>query len=267
LSIASRRFSRRKPAANIEGEFGASRHHGPNKLPHKASLPILFILTAALVAKLAEEQLIDRLQSGTSDWSRTAGSRFRAGDPPVSVDGCCRLAQHACWPQDAIFRAGHESRRPLAFTSRKVIEQLGDLRRKFGGPAKESSPTAATAMAAIWRKSDCRGAPGRLHPVEPEIISTKGVALSGSAGRRAMNLRPMYYGRGSRRGPTAAEQAQQLDRTPQQPLWRARSAANAGFVATPRLAGSFAVRRVQMGRGRSACDEIAGHNSKMRSSI
>ena len=138
---------------DIEGEFGAVGIMA-DKL-RQGEPADLVILTAALVAKLAEEQLIDPASIRNVGLVETALA-VRAGDPPVSVTDAAAL-RSTLLAADAIFVPDTKSSTAGIHVA-KVIEQLGisgevaDRLRTF--------PNGATAMRHL-AESDARARSSR----------------------------------------------------------------------------------------------------------
>ncbi|GEC53031.1 ABC-type molybdate transport system substrate-binding protein [Bradyrhizobium japonicum] len=153
----------------IAGDFGAV---GAMADRLRAGVPTdIVILTAALIAKLADEGLV--LRSSITDIGRVETAlAVRAGDPLVSADDAASL-RAALLAADAIFvpdtkasTAGIHVAKLLAQID--VADVIADRLRVF--------PNGATAMRYLAESNDRR-------PIgctqSTEIISTKGVVLSG----------------------------------------------------------------------------------------
>jgi molybdate transport system substrate-binding protein len=155
---------------DIAGEFGAVGVMA-DKL-RRGTPADLVILTAALVAKLAEEKLVVTTSMADVGLVETALA-FRTGDPLVAVRDAADLRE-ALLASDAIYV-------PDTKTSTAGIHVANVLDRL--GIADEIAsrlrifPNGATAMREL-AVSEAR------HPIgctqSTEIISTKGVTLSGS---------------------------------------------------------------------------------------
>jgi molybdate transport system substrate-binding protein len=205
---------------DIEGEFGAVGTMA-DKLRKGAPADVI-ILTAALVAKLAEEQLIDSASIRNIGLVETALA-VRAGDPPVSAKDVAAL-RGALLAADAIFVPDIKSSTAGIHVAR-VLTQLG-IADEVAGRLR-IFPNGATAMRHL-AESDARGPIGCTQSTE--IISTEGVTLSGSL-PPGCELATMYAGAVTARA-AAAEQAQRLIEL----LTTAGASEirrHAGFVATP----------------------------------
>jgi molybdate transport system substrate-binding protein len=155
---------------DIAGEFGAVGAMA-DKL-RKGTPADIIILTAALLARLAEEKLVVAASSADVGLVETALA-VRASDPKVTAPDKARL-RDALLASDAIFV-------PDTITSTagihvaKVLAQLG-IAEAVAARLK-IFPNGATAMREM-AASDAR------HPIgctqSTEIISTEGVVLSGS---------------------------------------------------------------------------------------
>ena len=147
----------------------------------------------------------------------------RAGDPPVSATDAAAL-RSTLLAADAIFVPDTKSSTAGIHVA-KVIEQLG-ISGEVAGRLR-TFPNDATAMRHL-AESDARAPVGCTQSTE--IISTKGVVLSGSL-PPGYQLATMYTAAVTARA-TAAEQAQQLIEL----LTTAGASEirrHAGFVATP----------------------------------
>jgi molybdate transport system substrate-binding protein len=155
---------------NIEGEFGAVGAMA-DKLRNGAAADII-ILTAAIVAKLADENLV--VPSSMSDVGLVETAlAVRANDPKVTVTDAASL-RAALLAADAIFVP--DTRVSTAgIHVAKVLQQLG-IADEVGTRLK-IHPNGATAMRHL-AETDA------LRPIgctqSTEIISTQGVKLSGS---------------------------------------------------------------------------------------
>ena len=155
---------------DIEGEFGAVGAMA-DKLRLGASADIL-ILTAALIAKLAGENLV--VGASISDIGLVATAMaVRAGDPAITVNDAASL-RDAFLAADAIFVPDTKTSTAGIHVA-KVLRQLG-LADEVSARL-QIFPNGATAMRQL-SLSDA------LRPVgctqSTEIISTEGVVLSGS---------------------------------------------------------------------------------------
>ncbi|KRQ94817.1 molybdate ABC transporter substrate-binding protein [Bradyrhizobium jicamae] len=155
---------------DIAGEFGAVGLMA-DKLRKGASADIV-ILTAALLARLAEEKLVVAASIADVGLVETALA-VRAGDPPVTVRDAVGLRE-AILASDAVFVPDTKASTAGIHVA-NVLQQLGisdqaaDRLRIF--------PNGATAMREL-AASDARRPIGCTQSTE--IISTKGVTLSGS---------------------------------------------------------------------------------------
>ena len=155
---------------DIAGEFGAVGLMA-DKLRKGAPADII-ILTAALLAKLAEEKLIVAASIANVGLVETALA-VRIGDPRVTVRDAAGLRE-ALLASDAIFVPDTKASTAGIHVA-DVLQQLGisdqvaDRLRIF--------PNGATAMREL-------AASGARRPIgctqSTEIISTKGVTMSGS---------------------------------------------------------------------------------------
>lgn len=154
----------------IGGDFGAVGAMA-DKLRAGVATDIV-ILTAALVAKLADEGLV--LRGSITDIGRVETAlAIRAGDPLASAEDAASL-RAVLLPTDAIF-VPDTGASTAGIHVAKVLTQLGiadvvaDRLRVF--------PNGATAMRHLAESRDRR-------PIgctqSTEIISTKGVVLSGA---------------------------------------------------------------------------------------
>jgi molybdate transport system substrate-binding protein len=155
---------------DIKGEFGAVGAMA-DKLRKGAAADIV-ILTAAIVAALAEEKLVERASIADIGLVETAVA-LRAGDPLVAVSDATSL-RNALLAADAIFVPDTKAS-TAGIHIAKVLGQLGvadavTARLKI-------YPNGATAMRHL-------AASDALRPIgctqSTEIISTEGVMLSGS---------------------------------------------------------------------------------------
>jgi molybdate transport system substrate-binding protein len=154
----------------IEGEFGAV---GAMADKLRKGMPAdMVILTAKIIADLAKENLIAGASISDIGLVETAIA-VRAGDPPVSVNdvGSLRAALLAA---DAIFVPDTKASTAGIHVA-KILQQLGiadDVAARL-----KIFPNGATAMRHL-AESDA------VRPIgctqSTEIISTKGVVLSGS---------------------------------------------------------------------------------------
>jgi molybdate transport system substrate-binding protein len=154
---------------DILGEFGAVGAMA-NKLRQGTPADIV-ILTAAIVATLAEEKLV--VASSITDVGQVETAlAVRAGDPPVTVRDAaglreCLLASDAIFVPDTVAStAGIHIAKVLAQLG--IADEVATRLRIF--------PNGATAMREM-ATSDARRPIGCTQSTE--IISTRGVMLSG----------------------------------------------------------------------------------------
>ena len=155
---------------NIEGEFGAV---GAMAEKLRKGMPAdIVILTAAIVAALAEEKLVERASITDIGLVETAVA-VRAGDPLVAVNDAPGL-RNALLAADAIFVPDTKASTAGIHVA-KVLGQLG-IADAVAARLK-IYPNGATAMRHL-------AASDALKPIgctqSTEIISTDGVMLSGS---------------------------------------------------------------------------------------
>jgi molybdate transport system substrate-binding protein len=154
---------------DIKGEFGAVGAMA-DKLRQGTPTDIV-ILTAAIVAKLAEEKLVTASSIADVGLVETAIA-VRAGDPPVTANDAaglreCLLASDAIYvPDTKASTAGIHVAKVLAQLG--IADEVAARLRIF--------PNGATAMREM-AASDARRPIGCTQSTE--IISTKGVMLSG----------------------------------------------------------------------------------------
>ena len=155
---------------DIEGEFGAVGAMA-DKL-RKATPADIVILTAAIMAALAEEKLVERTSMADIGLVETAVA-VRAGDPMVAVNDATGL-RHALLAADAIFVPDTKASTAGIHVA-KVLGQLG-IADEVAARLK-IYPNGATAMRHL-------AASKAVRPIgctqSTEIISTEGVMLSGS---------------------------------------------------------------------------------------
>jgi molybdate transport system substrate-binding protein len=166
---------------DVAGEFGAV---GAMADRLRQGQPTdLVILTAALVAKLADEQLVTASSIADVGLVETALA-VRAGDPKVTAKDADDL-RRVLLASDAIFVPD-----TIASTAGihvgKVLEQLG-IATDVAGRLR-IYPNGATAMRHL-ASSDARRPIGCTQSTE--IISTEGVVLSGAL-PRGCDLATMY---------------------------------------------------------------------------
>ena len=164
---------------DIGGEFGAVGAMA-DKL-RKGTPADIVILTAALVAKLADEKLVDAASIADVGLVETALA-VRAGDPPVDVGDAADLRE-ALLASDAIFVPEPRPRRP-EFMSQRCWQQFG-IADEVAARLR-IYPNGATAMREL-AASEARRPIGCTQSTE--IISTKGVGCRGRC-RRDANSRP-----------------------------------------------------------------------------
>jgi molybdate transport system substrate-binding protein len=161
---------REQTGLDISGEFGAVGAMA-GKLRDGTPTDIV-ILTAALIAELARENLV--ASASISDIGRVETAiAVRAGDPLVSVDDAAGLRE-VLLAADAIFVPDTKASTAGIHVA-KVLQQLGiadDVAARL-----RIYPNGATAMRHLAETNATR-------PVgctqSTEIINTKGVTLSGS---------------------------------------------------------------------------------------
>jgi molybdate transport system substrate-binding protein len=155
---------------DIEGEFGAVGAMA-DKLRSGTPADIV-VLTAALIAKLAQENLIVSASISDIGLVETAIA-VRAGDPKVTV-GDADALRAAFLAADAIFVPDTKASTAGIHVA-KVLQQLG-IADEVAARLR-IFPNGATAMRHLAETDAAR-------PVgctqSTEIISTKGVVLSGS---------------------------------------------------------------------------------------
>jgi molybdate transport system substrate-binding protein len=155
---------------DIEGEFGAVGAMA-DKLRKGTPVDIV-ILTAAIVAALAEEKLVERASITDIGLVETSVA-VRAGDPPVAVNDATGL-RNALLAADAIFVPDTKASTAGIHVA-KVLRQLGIA--DAVAARLRIFPNGATAMRHLATSDAVR-------PIgctqSTEIISTKGVMLSGS---------------------------------------------------------------------------------------
>jgi molybdate transport system substrate-binding protein len=155
---------------DIAGEFGAVGVMA-DKLRNGTPADIV-ILTAALVAKLAEEKLVIAKSMADVGLVETALA-VRTGDPQASVRHAADLRE-VLMASDAIFVPDTKASTAGIHVA-NVLRQLG-IADKVAARLK-IFPNGATAMREL-------AASGARRPIgctqSTEIISTKGVTLSGS---------------------------------------------------------------------------------------
>jgi molybdate transport system substrate-binding protein len=183
---------------DVGGEFGAVGAMA-DKLRNGTPTDIV-ILTAAIVAKLAEENLVVPATIRDIGLVETALA-VRAGDPKISVTDATGLRE-AFLASDAIFVPDMKVSTAGIHVA-KILGQLG-IAEKIADRLK-IFPNGTTAMQHL-ALSDAR------HPIgctqSTEIISTNGVVLSGSL-PPGCELATIYTAAVTTHA-TAAQQAQQM---------------------------------------------------------
>jgi molybdate transport system substrate-binding protein len=159
-----------KTGLDIGGEFGAVGAMA-DKLRGGTPTDIV-ILTAALVATLAEEKLVVRASIADVGIVETALA-VRAGDPPVTAKDAASLRE-ALLASDVIFVPDTRASTAGIHVA-KVLAQLGIADDVAG--RLNIHPNGATAMKHL-AASDAKRPIGCTQATE--IISTPGVILSGS---------------------------------------------------------------------------------------
>src|SRR6201996_5792449 len=155
---------------DIGGEFGAVGAMA-DKL-RKGTATDIVILTAAIVAKLAEEKLVVPASIADVGLVETALA-VRTSDPKVSATDAATL-RAAFLAADAIFVPDTKNSTAGIHVA-KVLEQLG-IADEVEGRLK-MYPNGATAMRHM-AESDAKRPLGCTQATE--IIATKGIKLSGS---------------------------------------------------------------------------------------
>jgi molybdate transport system substrate-binding protein len=183
---------------NIEGEFGAVGAMA-DKLRAGTQADIV-VLTAAMIAALAQEQLVIGASISDIGLVETAIA-VRAGDPKVAVNDAAAL-RAAFLAADAIFVPDTKASTAGIHVA-KVLQQLG-IADQVAARLK-IFPNGATAMRHL-AESDAVKPVGCTQSTE--IISTKGVVLSGSL-PPGCELSTMYTAAGTT-GAANARQAQSL---------------------------------------------------------
>lgn len=171
----------KKTGFEIKGEFGAVGGMA-DKLRNGVAIDII-ILTAALVAKLAEEKLV--VPSSVTDVGVVETAlAVRSGDPKVSIRNADDL-RAAFLAADAIFVPDTKASTAGIHVA-KVLAQL-DIADEVAARLK-IYPNGATAMREL-------AASGASRPIgctqSTEIIATAGVELSGSL-PKGCELATMY---------------------------------------------------------------------------
>ena len=182
----------------IGGEFGAV---GAMAETLRNGTPTdIVILTAEIVARLAEENRVVPTSVADIGLVETAMA-VRAGDPPVTVNDAAALRE-AFLAADAIFVPDTKASTAGIHVA-KVLQQLG-VANAVAARLK-IYPNGATAMRQL-AASDAARPIGCTQSTE--IISTKGVVLSGSL-PKGCELSTMYTAAVTRQA-THANQAQHL---------------------------------------------------------
>jgi len=183
---------------DIEGEFGAV---GAMAEKLRNGLPAdIVILTAAMIAALADEKLVARASISDIGLVETAIA-IRAGDAPVAVKDAAGL-RSVLLAADAIFVPDTKASTAGIHVA-KVLGQLG-IADEVAARLR-IYPNGATAMRHL-AASDAVGPIGCTQSTE--IISTEGVMLSGSL-PPGCELSTMYTAAVTMRA-VAARQAQSL---------------------------------------------------------
>ena len=183
---------------DVGGEFGAVGAMA-DKLRNRTPTDIV-ILTAAIVARLAEENLVVPASIRNIGLVETALA-VRAGDPKISVADAAGLRE-AFLASDAIFVPDIKVSTAGIHVA-KVLEQLGIAREVEH--RLQIFPNGATAMRHL-AESDAQRPIGCTQSTE--IISTTGVVLSGSL-PSGCDLATMYTAAVTTDA-SAAQQAQRL---------------------------------------------------------
>ena len=206
---------------DIEGDFGAVGTMA-DKL-RKGTPADLVVLTSALVGKLAEEQFVNVPSIRNIGLVETALA-VRAGDPPVTAKDPAAL-RATLLASDAIFVPDTKSSTAGIHVA-KVLEQLG-----IAGVVADRLmifPNGATAMRHL-AESNARRPIGCTQSTE--IISTKGVALSGPL-PPGCELATMYTAAVTTRAAAAHEAERLIDLLTATDTSNARH--RAGFVGATR---------------------------------
>lgn len=183
---------------DIAGEFGAV---GAMAEKLRSGTPAdIVILTSAIIAKLAEENLVGRASISDIGLVETAIA-VRAGDPLVSVKDAATLRE-TLLAADAIFVPDIKVSTAGIHVA-KVLQQLGIA--DVVAARLKIFPNGATAMHHL-AASDAARPIGCTQSTE--IISTRGVTLSGSM-PQGFDLATMYTAAVTTRA-AAARQAQRL---------------------------------------------------------
>jgi molybdate transport system substrate-binding protein len=183
---------------DIEGEFGAVGAMA-DKL-RKGTPADIVVLTAAIIAKLAEENRVVPTSIADIGQVETAIA-VRAGDPPVAISDAATL-RDALLAADGIFIPDTKTSTAGTHVA-KILQQLGiahDVTDRL-----KIFPNGATAMRGLAESN-------ALRPIgctqSTEIISTPGVVLSGPL-PPGYALSTMYTAAVTRQGANA-RQAQGL---------------------------------------------------------
>jgi molybdate transport system substrate-binding protein len=166
---------------NLTGEFGAVGSMA-DKLRHGDPADIV-ILTTALIARLAEEKLVDPASITDIGLVETSLA-VRSRDPKLTAQNADDL-RRALLAADAVY-VPDTSASTAGIHVAKVLQQLGIADQV--GARLRIHPNGATAMREL-------AASGAMRPVgctqSTEIISTEGVELSGPL-PRGCELKTMY---------------------------------------------------------------------------
>jgi molybdate transport system substrate-binding protein len=172
---------KKRTGLDIEGEFGAV---GAMAAKLRGGQPAdMVVLTAALIADLASENLVNR--ASISDIGRVETAiAVRAGDPPASVDDAASLRE-VLLTADAIFVPDTKASTAGIHVA-EVLQQLG-IADEVANRLR-IYPNGATAMRHL-------AASDAIRPIgctqSTEILNTAGVMLSGSL-PRGCELATMY---------------------------------------------------------------------------
>lgn len=189
---------RERTGFNIAGEFGAVGVMADNL--RKGTATDLVILTAALLSRLAEEELVVAASIYDVGMVETALA-VRTGDPETTVSDAAGL-RDALLASDAIFVPDTEASTAGIHVA-KVLRQLGIADEVAG--RLNIFPNGATAMREL-ASSRARRPIGCTQSTE--IISTPGVTLCGSL-PPGCELATMYTA-GIGRNAAHPQQARQL---------------------------------------------------------
>ena len=195
------RLSRRRPDFDIAGEFGAVGAMA-DKL-RKGTPADIVILTAALVAKLAEEKLVVAASIADVGLVETALA-VRAGDPPAHGQRCRRPARRVARGGRDL-RSGYQDIDGRNSRCRKSCSSLASPTRS---PPGSGSFRTARPRCANWRRPDAASA-DRLHAIDRNH-QHQGRELSGSL-PPGCELADHVYGGGDHAGRCAAQARTLID--------------------------------------------------------